>query len=140
MKKYYQKKRLDISIKDQYREHSESFSADQIADILGVTIQTAYKYLKSQHAIEPSKIELLEIKGLGKIPFPGWDGYFFDRTGNLIARNGYSINAEEIANFTFIKQLNSALKIENENLKAQVRELQKAQNSQSNVVWLKNPA
>jgi hypothetical protein len=125
MKKYYEKKSIHVTTRDAYRIHSERFNAEQLADLLKVTLQTAYKYLSDQHAIDASKRELLEIKGLGKIPFSGWDGYYFDRSGRLIGRNGYSLSAEELANFHYVKQLSRLQQIEIDKLKKQIDELER---------------
>ena len=100
-----------------------------------MTIQTAYKYLAAQHDIDPSKRELLEIKGLGKIPFAGWDGYYFDRNGRLIGRNGYSLSAEELSNFHYVKQLSKLQQIEIAKLKERIDELER-ERAFSNVVPL----
>jgi transcriptional regulator with XRE-family HTH domain len=125
MKNYYEKKSIHITTRDAYRIHSERFDAQQLAELLNVTLQTAYKYLSDQHAIDASKRELLEIKGLGKIPFDGWDGYYFDRNGRLIGRNGYSLTSEEIANFHYVKQLSRMQQIEINKLTQRIAELER---------------
>lgn len=136
MKKYYEKKTLTIAHRDKYREVTQRLNAEEIAKLANVTEKTAYKWLNQTHKIDAAKLELIKIKALGIIPKPGWEGFFFDDKGNLVSRNGFSINSEQIGYFTLIKQLNSLLRIENAELKAEIETL-KNKDMKTNVTPLR---
>ena len=120
--------RLRLRVPFLGREWVEYLDARRISELMGVSRQTAYKWISGTHPIDPHKLKLLTLLATGILPFEGWENWRFDG-GRLFAWNKYSFAPDELVNFSYIKQLNdeyrrqiAAQNAEISTLKAQLKE------------------
>lgn len=100
------------------------------ARLAGVSVKTVYHWIAGTKQPAPQVLQLLEIRAGGFFPWRGWEGWQMEpESGRLIAPNGYSFNSGELAWWSLEKALrvelqreNAALRVQAEQLKAQISE------------------
>ena len=106
-------------------------SAERIVELLGVTVRTAQRWITSPDSVPARERELLEIKALGLIPDPAFEGWCVEN-GVLISPTDRRLNASEIEGIALIHQrarwqdrIIAKLEAENERLRQENHEFRR---------------
>ena len=104
--RHYPTRRL---LRLEYGRSTRQLTAEQAAELAGVSIQTAYKWIAGTHPIDPRTKQILHLRAFGLLPSEVWKDWHLDEQGKLIAPNGYSFWPGELEGLALLKQLNGEL-------------------------------
>ena len=80
------KRYLRVEQQTRYGLFSQRITAEDIHQVLGINIATAYRWIKNPDGIPALHMELLKIKVLGLIPDPAFDAWCV-KDGRLVSPN-----------------------------------------------------
>lgn len=110
----------------EYGPHCRWLPPQQVADLVGVSIKTVYKWMNGTHPMDERARQVLYTRVLGLLPCDRWRGWHIDETGRLTAPNGYAFYPDELMALSWLKQLNGALSADVARLSVENRQLRDA--------------
>lgn len=69
------RRRLDVVVLTRAGRLSRKLTADDLCQLIPISRATAYAYVSGARPVPPAIMELIQIKALGLIPDPAFDGY-----------------------------------------------------------------
>lgn len=113
-------------------DHFIQLDPEAVSRLAGVSLKTVYHWIAGTKCPSPHLQMLMEIRIGGLLPWHGWEGWrVCPDTGRLIAPNGYSFQAGELAWWSLQKQLIKELERDNALLRVQLEQLRYQVNEQA---------
>lgn len=86
-----------------YGTFGTRISAERVVELIGVSLRTAQRWITKPETVPALERELLEIKALGLIPDPAFEGWCVEK-GVLISPMDRRLNTSEIEGLSYIHQ------------------------------------